>query len=149
MNIGFIGIGQMGRHMANNILDAGYNLIVNDLQKEIASSLLESGAVWGNTPKDIAESCQVVITSLPSPQSVVQVVYGENGLKEGWKKGDIYVDMSTNSPSTIRTIAEDARAMGVAVLDAPVSGGTMGAEKGTLSIIVGGDSSSQCRHDCP
>jgi len=142
MNIGFIGIGQMGRHMAGRILDAGYNLTVHDLRKEAAAHLLEKGAQWGNTPRDVAESCQVVISSLPAPPDVEQVVYGQNGLKAGWKKGDIYVDMSTNSPSTIRRIAEDARDLGVSVLDAPVSGGTGGAERGTLAIMVGGDSAS-------
>jgi 2-hydroxymethylglutarate dehydrogenase len=142
MNIGFIGIGQMGRHMSRRILDAGYKLMVHDLKKEAAAHLLEKGAQWGDTPGDVAKSCQVVITSLPAPQDVVQVVYGQDGLKAGWKSGDIYVDMSTNSPSTIRRIAEDAKTSGVAVLDAPVSGGIGGAEKGTLAIMVGGDTSA-------
>jgi len=142
MNVGFIGIGQMGKHMAKHILDSGYSLIVHDLKKEAANNLLEKGATWGNTPKEIAESCRVVISSLPTPQDVEQVVYGENGLNSGWKDGDIYIDMSTNSPLTIRRIAEDAKSMGVAVLDAPVSGGTRGAEMGTLAIMVGGDLSS-------
>jgi 3-hydroxyisobutyrate dehydrogenase len=142
MKIGFIGIGQMGRHMARRIMDAGYSLTVHDLRKESAAPLLERGAAWGDTPREVAESCQVVVTSLPAPPDVEQVVYGEKGLRAGWKKGDIYVDMSTNSPSTIRRIAEDAGTMGVAVLDAPVSGGTGGAEKGALTIIVGGDPAS-------
>ena len=142
MNVGFIGIGQMGKHMAKHILDSGYSLIVHDLKKEAANNLLEKGAIWGEIPKEIAESCQVVISSLPTPQDVEQVVYGENGLNSGWKDGDIYIDMSTNSPLTIRRIAEDAKSMGVAVLDAPVSGGTRGAEMGTLAIMVGGDLSS-------
>ena len=142
MDIGFIGIGQMGKHMSNRILEAGYNLTVHDLKKEAATHLLEKRAKWGNTPKDVAESCQVVFSCLPTPQSVEQVIYGTNGLKSGWKDGDIYVDMSTNSPSTIRRIAEDAKTMGVAVLDAPVSGGTKGAEMGTLAIMVGGDLAS-------
>lgn len=139
MNLGFIGIGQMGKHMSKRILDAGYELTVNDINKEIAAPLLEQGAKWGDTPKDLAESCQVVISSLPTPQIVEQVIYGQNGLKEGWKSGDIYVDMSTNSPTTIRRIALDAKTMGVSVLDAPVSGGTKGAEMGTLAIMVGGE----------
>ena len=126
MNIGFIGIGQMGQPMSNRILDAGYSLTVHDLKKEAAIPLLEKGAKWGNTPKKVAKSCQVVFSSLPTPQSVEEVVYGDNGLRMGWKDGDIYVDMSTNSPSTIRKIAEDVRAMGVTVLDAPVSGGNGG-----------------------
>ena len=139
MNIGFIGIGQMGKHMSSRILEAGYSLIVHDLNKEAAMSLVSKGAKWINNPKELAESCQVVISSLPTPQSVEEVVNGINGLKAGWKEGDIYVDMSTNSPSTIKKISEDARTMGVTVLDAPVSGGTKGAEAGTLTIMVGGD----------
>ena len=142
MNIGFIGIGKMGEPMSNRILEAGYSLIVHDLKKDAAIPLLKKGAKWGNTPKEIAESCQVVFSSLPTPQSVEEVVYGDNGLRMGWKDGDIYVEMSTNSPSIIRKIAEDAKTMGVTVLDAPVSGGIKGAETGTLAIMVGGDLAS-------
>ena len=139
MDIGFIGIGQMGKHMAKHILDAGYSLTVLDINKDAASYLLGAGAKWGESPKAVAESCQVVITSLPTPPDVEQVVYGADGLKAGWKEGDVYIDMSTNSPSTVRRIAGDAKAMGVGVLDAPVSGGVRGAEMGTLAIMVGGD----------
>lgn len=139
MNIGFIGIGQMGRPMSSRILEAGHSLTVHNLKKEAAMPLLKKGAKWGNTPREIAESCRVVFSSLPTPQSVEEMVNGNNGLRAGWKSGDIYVDMSTNSPSTIRKIAADARTIGVTVLDAPVSGGTKGAEAGTLTIMVGGD----------
>jgi 2-hydroxymethylglutarate dehydrogenase len=139
MKIGFIGIGQMGRHMARHIQAAGYDLVVNDIQKESAAGLLEKGAAWADTPEVITESCRVVISSLPNPRIVEEVVYGKKGLKAGWKKSDIYIDMSTNSPLTVRRVAQDAKAMGVSVLDAPVSGGTIGAEKGTLTIMVGGD----------
>ncbi len=138
MRIGFIGIGQMGKLMSGRILNAGYELMVHDLVRESASFLLEKGAEWAESPKSVAESCQVVISSLPAPKDVEQIVYGENGLKSGWKSGDIYIDMSTNSPSTIRQIAREAASSGVAVLDAPVSGGTRGAELGTLAIMVGG-----------
>jgi 2-hydroxymethylglutarate dehydrogenase len=140
MDIGFIGIGQMGKHMSRHILEAGYSLTVHDVVKEAAAPLLEKGAKWADTPEELAGLCQVVISSLPTPQDVEQVVYGMNGLKSGWKNGDIYIDMSTNSPTTIRRIAADARAMGVAVLDAPVSGGTKAAKAGTLAIMVGGES---------
>jgi 3-hydroxyisobutyrate dehydrogenase-like beta-hydroxyacid dehydrogenase len=139
MDVGFIGIGQMGKHMSRHILEAGYSLTVHDLNKDAAAPLMEKGAKWGDTPRDVAESCRVVISSLPAPPDVENVVYGEYGLKSGWKAGDIYIDMSTNSPSIIRKIAEDAKAMGVTVLDAPVSGGTRGAEAGTLAVMVGGD----------
>jgi 2-hydroxymethylglutarate dehydrogenase len=142
MDIGFIGIGQMGKRMSNRILEAGYNLTVHDLSKEEATQLLAKGARWADTPREVAESCEVVFSSLPTPQSVEEVVYGHNGLTSGWKDGDIYVDMSTNSPSVIRRIAKDAGAMGVTVLDAPVSGGTRAAETGDLVIMVGGDRTS-------
>jgi 2-hydroxymethylglutarate dehydrogenase len=142
MNTGFIGIGQMGKHMARHILEAGFSLTVHDIIKEAATPLLEKGATWAETPAALARTCQVVISSLPTPQDVESIVYGENGLKSGWKSGDIYIDMSTNSPITIQRIADDAKAMGVAVLDAPVSGGTKGAEAGTLAIMVGGDTAS-------
>jgi len=139
MKIGFIGVGQMGGRMARRLLRAGYDLTVYDLRKDGAQSLLEEGAGWVDTPKAMAESCQVILSSLPGPPEVEAVVYGSNGLMQGWKKGDIYVDMTTNSPTTIRRIAENARSIGVTVLDAPVSGGPSGAESGTLSIMVGGD----------
>ena len=139
MKIGFIGIGQMGRHMSRNIKAAGYDLAVNDVRQEAAAQLLENGATWADTPRALTESCRVIISCLPTPQSVEDVVYGSGGMKAGWKKGDIYIDMSTNSPLLLRRIAADASKMGVGVLDAPVSGGTKGAEKGTLTIMVGGE----------
>jgi len=139
MKVGFIGIGQMGRHMSRHILNAGYSLTVNDINKAAVTPLLNQGAQWADNPGEVARSCDVVFSSLPTPSIVEDVVYGKNGLKSGWKPGDIFVDMSTNSPSTIRRIAADAAVMGISVLDAPVSGGTGGAEKGTLAIMVGGD----------
>jgi 3-hydroxyisobutyrate dehydrogenase-like beta-hydroxyacid dehydrogenase len=139
MKVGFIGIGQMGVRMAGRILGAGHDLVVYDAKKEAAAPLLTSGAEWAETPKAVAEACRVVITCLPTPQIVEDVVCGKDGLGSGWRGGDVYIDMSTNSPSTIRRIAADAQAKGVSVLDAPVSGGTPGAERGTLTIMVGGE----------
>ncbi len=142
MKIGFIGIGQMGKHMSRRILEAGYGLIVHDLNKEAAAPLIEKGAEWVDSPAAVAKACRVVITSLPKPQDVEQVIYGKNGLMQGWRSGDIYIDMSTNSPSVIRRIAADAATKGVSALDAPVSGGVKGAEAGTLAIMVGGEAAS-------
>ena len=139
MKVGFIGIGQMGRPMSRNILQAGHELMVNDARKEAAAALLEKGAAWADTPETLARECQLVVTCLPSPQIVEQVALGEKGLIKGWKKGDIYIDMSTNSPTTVRRIAEAAGPLGVEMLDAPVSGGTRGADQGTLTIMVGGE----------
>jgi 3-hydroxyisobutyrate dehydrogenase-like beta-hydroxyacid dehydrogenase len=139
MKVGFIGVGQMGVHMARHVMDAGYELVVHDAAKEAAASLLDQGAAWADAPAAVADSCRVVLSCLPTPQIVEHVALGPGGLHEGWRTGDVYVDMSTNSPSTIRRIAEEAALQGVTVLDAPVSGGTKGAEAGTLTIMVGGD----------
>lgn len=139
MKVGFIGLGQMGKHMSRHILEAGFDLTVLDLKKEAAAPLLAKGAKWVDSPAAMAKSCDVIISSLPTPVEVQQVVYGDNGLMKGWKKGDIYVDMTTNSPPVIRQIARDALAKGVTVLDAPVTGGTWGADEGNLAIIVGGN----------
>jgi len=137
--VGFIGIGQMGIHMSRKILEAGHELVVHDINKDAATPLVEEGAAWAESPAAVAKACRVVITCLPTPQSVQDAVLGENGLHLGWRAGDIYVDMSTNAPGTVRLIAEVAAPLGVKVLDAPVSGGTRGAEQGTLTVMVGGD----------
>jgi 3-hydroxyisobutyrate dehydrogenase-like beta-hydroxyacid dehydrogenase len=139
MKIGFIGVGQMGVHMARNLLNAGFELVVNDVNREAAQPLLVDGAEWADDPAAVARECRVVITSLPTPPIVQEVVLGPCGLREGWREGDIYIDMTTNAVSTVRLIAEEAAKLGVGVLDAPVSGGTRGAEAGTLTVIVGGD----------
>jgi 3-hydroxyisobutyrate dehydrogenase-like beta-hydroxyacid dehydrogenase len=139
MEIGFIGIGRMGSRMARHILEAGYDLTVNDLRKEAAVHLLEKGAKWVDTPRAMAETCDIVFSSLPSPEEVQIVVYGMDGLIEGWKAGDIYADMSTNSHDLVIKMAQDAVKKGVAVLDAPVTGGTKGAEEANLVFIVGGE----------
>jgi 3-hydroxyisobutyrate dehydrogenase-like beta-hydroxyacid dehydrogenase len=139
MKVGFVGIGQMGVRMSRRIMEAGHELIVHDLDRKAAGSLLESGATWADTPAAVSRVCPVAITCLPTPQIVEDVILGADGLRNGWKSGDIYIDMSTNSPSTVRQIAETAEPLGVRVLDAPMSGGTRGAEAGTLTIMVGGD----------
>jgi 3-hydroxyisobutyrate dehydrogenase-like beta-hydroxyacid dehydrogenase len=138
VNVGFIGTGNMGSFMAGHILKAGYKLYVHDIRREATKPLLDKGATWVETPQAMAQQCQVILSSLPGPPEVEAVVFGKNGLLSGWKKGDIYVDMSTNSPVTMRKVAEKAKSTGVEVLDAPVSGGMPGAEAGTLTIMVGG-----------
>jgi 2-hydroxymethylglutarate dehydrogenase len=139
VKIGFIGIGQMGKHMSRRILEAGYQVVVHDLNKTAAAPLVKKGGAWADSPAAVAKLCRVVITSLPEPHDVEQVIYGKSGLMQGWRPGDIYIDMSTNSPSVIRRIAADAKTKGVNVLDAPVSGGVKGAAAGTLTIMVGGE----------
>lgn len=139
MNIGFIGLGNMGGGMAANVLRAGYDLTVHDLRREAATPLLESGASWADTPAEVAATSDVVLTSLPGPREVEAIALGESGVLEGSTSGKVYIDLSTSSPTLIRSIAEDFAAKGVSVLDAPVSGGPVGARTGRLAVMVGGD----------
>ncbi len=139
MRLGFIGTGNMGNPMAANLIRAGHQLTVHDLRREAATNLLEMGAEWADSPKDAVPGNEVVLTSLPVPRDVEVVVLGEGGILEGADDGSVYVDLSTNSPTVIRRIHEICAARGVTVLDAPVSGGTYGAEAGTLAVMVGGD----------
>jgi len=139
MNIGFIGLGNMGGGMAANVLRAGHDLTVHDLRREAATPLLEDGASWADTPAELAAACDIVLTSLPGPREVEAIALGESGIHEGSKGGSVYIDLSTSSPTLIRSIAENFAAKGVNVLDAPVSGGPVGARTGRLAVMVGGD----------
>lgn len=137
--IGFIGLGAMGKPMAKNLLKANFSLVVYDVRKEPVEELSQMGAAPANSPKEVGESCDVVITSLPTPSAVVEVILGEEGVLKGMREGGIIIDTSTIDPMTAKMIAEEAKKKKVHVLDAPVSGGTTGAENATLSIMVGGD----------
>jgi len=139
MKIGFIGIGNMGRPMSMNLIRAGYELTVHDIKEGAMEAPVQIGATAAGSPKEVAEACDIVMTSPPSSEALEQVALREDGVMEGASKGCILIDTSTVSPSTIRKIAEAAKSRGVDVLDAPVSGGVAGAEAGTLTIIVGGD----------
>jgi len=139
MKVGFIGLGNMGRGMAANIQKAGYALVVNDLTQEAASQHLENGASWAETPHALAETCDVVFTSLPTPADVEAVAFGEQGLAAGFRKGAAWFDLSTNAVDVVRRLHASFAAQGVDLLDAPVSGGPAGASSGRLAIWVGGD----------
>ncbi len=139
MKVGFVGIGFMGRHMARNVLNGGHEMRVFDTRREATDEVVSLGAVWTNSPREAAEGCDVLFTSLPTPQVVEDVVCGEGGLLSGARRGAAYFDLSTTDPATIGRIAARAEAAGVQVLDAPVSGGTPGAEAATLCVMVGGD----------
>jgi 2-hydroxymethylglutarate dehydrogenase len=139
MNIGFIGIGNMGRPMSTNLLKAGYELTVFDISKEAMEEPIRLGAKAASNPKDVAKYSDIVITSLPTPEILEEVVLGRNGVLVGARSGCILIDTGTVSPSTIKKIASLAKDKGMQVLDAPVSGGVAGAMAGTLTIMVGGD----------
>lgn len=135
--VGFIGLGIMGKPMALNILKAGYDVTVNDLNTESVETLVQAGAVFG-TPADMGATCDVIITMLPASHHVEQVVLGENGLLQTATAGTILIDMSSISPVASVEIANQAALRDVEMLDAPVSGGEPKAIDGTLSIMVGG-----------
>lgn len=139
MQIGFIGLGMMGKGMAANLQKAGHKIIVHDITRQAASTHLENGAVWAESPKALAAQCDVVFTSLPTPADVRAVGCGENGLIEGFKPGSAWFDLSTNAVDVVRELAGVFKEKGIEFLDAPVSGGPRGAASGKLAIWVGGD----------
>jgi 2-hydroxy-3-oxopropionate reductase len=136
--IGFIGLGIMGRHMAKNLLKAGYSLIVFDLNKDLVKEVVGLGAEEGLSSKDVAARSEIIITMLPNSPHVKQAVFGESGILEGVKEGTIIVDMSSIDPMVSKEISEKLKGHGIHFLDAPVSGGEPKAVDGTLSIMVGG-----------
>jgi 3-hydroxyisobutyrate dehydrogenase-like beta-hydroxyacid dehydrogenase len=139
MDIGFIGVGNMGAGMANNLIKAGHSLTIHDITRERATPLLEQGAKWADSPKEVAEASEITFTSLPAPLDVEAVALGDAGILEGARPGSIYIDLSSNSVSLVRRIHGVFEAKGVHMLDAPVSGGVTGARSGRLAVMVGGD----------
>lgn len=136
--IGFIGIGVMGKSMAKNLLKAGYPLYVYTRTKEKAEELLADGAKWAENPKEIAENANVIITMIGYPSDVENVYLGEQGLIHHTKPGTYLIDMTTSKPSLAEKIYKAAKEKGIAAIDAPVSGGDIGARDAKLSIMVGG-----------
>src|SRR4029077_20434591 len=130
MKVGFIGVGTMGAGMASNMQKGGNDLVVNDLTRQAASRHLAAGATWAESPKALAEACDLVFTSLPTPADVQKVGTGENGLIEGFRKGAAWFDLSTNSVDVVRALHAQFAESGVDFLDAPVSGGPRGANSG-------------------
>jgi len=139
MKVGFIGLGTMGAFMAANIQKAGHALVIHDIRREAGANRLAAGAVWADTPKAVAEQCEVIFTSLPGPKEVEPVVFGADGILAGVQKGAAYFDLSTNSQALVKRFAEALAEKGAFGFDAPVSGGPKGAESGKLAIWVGGD----------
>lgn len=137
-NVGFIGLGIMGRPMTLNLLKAGYNVTVYDINKEAVEKLATAGAKGAASPKEVGENSDVIITMVPNSQHVREAVLGENGVAKGAKAGSVVIDMSSITPVASKQIAEELSKDGIEMLDAPVSGGEPGAVAGTLSIMVGG-----------
>ena len=138
MKIGFIGLGTMGASMALNLRKAGYALVVNDVRRAAADAHLAAGCEWADSAGAVARASDVVFTSLPGPKEVEAVAAGDDGLLAGMRRGTAWFDLSTNSPTLIRSLHERFAPNGIAVLDAPVSGGPKGAASGKLALWVGG-----------
>jgi 3-hydroxyisobutyrate dehydrogenase len=139
MKIGFIGLGMMGAGIASNLQKAGHDLVVHDRTRQAASKHLGAGATWAETPRAVAEACDLVFTSLPTPADVQKVGLGEDGLVAGFRRGAAWFDLSTNAVDVVRALHARLAEDGVDFLDAPVSGGPKGASSGRLAIWVGGD----------
>ena len=137
--IGFIGLGIMGKPMAGHLIDAGYELVVHNRNRDAVDELVGKGAIEAHSGKEVAGQSDIAITMLPDSPDVESVALGEGGIIEGVHEGLIFVDMSTIAPSVTTQVGEVLAGKGVQSLDAPVSGGDIGAQNATLSIMVGGD----------
>lgn len=139
LRVGYIGLGIMGKSIARNILRAGFPVVVHNRSRAAVDELVAEGAASANSPKEVAEQVDVVFTNLPDSPDVEKVTLGENGILAGARAGLILVDNSTIKPASARMIAEKLKEKGVFALDAPVSGGDVGARNATLTIMVGGE----------
>ena len=139
MKIGFIGTGIMGTGMISNLLQAGYEVVVFNRTKAHADKVLAAGATWADSPQQVATEADAVLSIVGFPQDVEAVYFGEHGVLAGAKTGQILVDMTTSAPALAQRIAQAAVKQAAVALDAPVSGGDIGAKNGTLTIMVGGD----------
>ena len=137
--VGWIGTGVMGSSMCGHLIDAGFSATVFNRTREKAASLLEKGAAWADTPKAVTEASDVVFAIVGYPADVRSVFLGPDGILAGCRKGNIVVDMTTSEPSLAVEIAEAASKIGAQSIDAPVSGGDVGAREARLSIMIGGD----------
>lgn len=139
LKVGYIGLGLMGKSIARNIRKAGFPVVVHNRSQSAVYELVAEGAISAQTPAEVAKQVDVIFTNLPDSPDVEKVTLGPNGILEGAQPGLIFVDNSTIKPASARMIAEKMKEKGVFALDAPVSGGDIGAKNGTLTIMVGGD----------
>src|SRR5215470_2851380 len=137
--IGFVGVGRMGLPMCVNLAAAGYEVTAADASPQLEAAVLECGARWRLRPADVAEGADVVITMLPGPREVHDVMAGPGGVLAAMSASAAWVDMTSSSPVAARALTADALARGIGVLDAPVGGGVPAAKAGTLQLFVGGD----------
>lgn len=139
MRVGFIGLGNLGVHLATSLQRNGFDLTVNDIRKESAADLISNGVKWADNPRELAQNVDIVITCLPSPAVVKTVMLAENGVLAGLKKGGVWMEMSTNDRHVIEEIAAKAAAQGIDTLESPVTGGVHKAASGKITVLIGGD----------
>ncbi len=139
IKIGFIGLGNVGSKLAGSLLRNGFHLTVNDLNRERAQLLIDKGAKWGESPKNIVESTDMIITCLPSPKASAKVMEEGNGILKGISYGKVWLEMSTTEEKEVKRLGELVKKFGGEVADCPVSGGCHRAETGNISIFVGGE----------
>lgn len=139
MKVGFIGLGNVGGKLAGSLVRNGFDTVVHDLSREVAQKFIDKGAAWADSPKQMAEMCDVVITCLPSPKACSDVLEGANGIIEGLSAGKVWMEMSTTDADEVKRIAEKVQAKGAFAVECPVSGGCHRADTGNISIFVGGD----------
>jgi len=137
--LGFIGLGAMGSRVTNRLLDAGYDVVGFNRTPAKAQWLLAAGMRWASTPREVAESVEIVFTMVTNTDALATVVQGPNGVLAGLRPGKVYIDMSTVSPAKSRELADQVAARGARMLDTPVSGSPITLEQGQLSMMVGGD----------
>lgn len=137
--VGFVGTGVMGRSMASNLMKAGITVCVYNRTREKAEDLIADGAIWKDTPGEVAKASDIVITMVGYPKDVEEVYFNANGLLANAQDGAYLIDMTTSSPALAKKIYQTAKDQGIFAMDAPVSGGDIGAREGTLSIMVGAD----------
>jgi len=144
--LGFIGIGNLGVHLAGSLLRAGFPLTIYDLNKDAATDLLAAGARWADSPQAVAATSDSVFTCLPSPKAVSAVVSGERGILAGLKPGGTWIDMSTNDRHELLRLAALAAEQGITCLESPVTGGVHKAAAGDITVLVGGDEAVYAAH---
>jgi 3-hydroxyisobutyrate dehydrogenase len=139
MRVGFIGLGNMGEPLAGFVLKAGFSLVVHDVRREAATTLLEQGALWADSPGDVAAQCDVICTCVPGPPEMQAVTLGPRGVLERLQPDAVYIDHTTNAPAVVRHVGTMVAARRAHMLDAPLDGGREGALAGQLTLFVGGE----------
>ena len=137
-NIGFIGLGNVGSKLANSLLISDYNLFIHDLEKEKGMNLLKNGATWENNIKTLSENCTVIITCLPSPDAVLEVILGNYGLIQYINKKHLWIEMSTTDENQMKKLTKKIELKGAEVLESPVTGGAHRSVTGNLAVLAAG-----------